>query len=83
MLENPLPGDYALIRAWKADTAGNLIFRLTQRNFNPLMAMAATVTIVEVEEEIVEAGHLDPDAIHVVGIYVDRLVRIPEDGIWV
>ncbi|MCH7817013.1 MAG: hypothetical protein IIC60_10645, partial [Proteobacteria bacterium] len=49
VLEYPLPGDYGLIRAWKADTAGNLVFRLTQRNFNPLMAMAATVTIVEVE----------------------------------
>ena len=83
VLELPLPGDYGLIRAWKADTAGNLVFRLTQRNFNPLMAMAATVTIVEVEEEIVEAGELDPDLIHVAGIYVDRLVRIPEDGIWV
>ena len=83
VLELPLPGDYGLIRAWKADTAGNLVFRLTQRNFNPLMAMAATVTIGEVEEEIVEAGDLDPDLIHVAGIYVDRLVRIPEDGIWV
>ena len=83
VLELPLPGEYGLIRAWKADTAGNLVFRLTQRNFNPLMAMAATVTIVEVEEKIVEAGELDPDLIHVAGIYVDRLVRIPEDGIWV
>ncbi|HIN25106.1 MAG TPA: 3-oxoacid CoA-transferase subunit A [Dehalococcoidia bacterium] len=83
VLELPLPGDYGLIRAWKADTAGNLVFRLTQRNFNPLMAMAATVTIVEVENDIVEAGELDPDLIHVAGIYVDRLVRIPEDGIWV
>ena len=83
VLELPLPGDYGLIRAWKADTAGNLVFRLTQRNFNPLMAMAATVTIVEVENDIVEAGELDPDLIHVAGIYVDRLVRIPEDGIWI
>ncbi len=78
-----MPGDYGLIRAWKADKAGNLVFRLTQRNFNPLMAMAAKVTIVEVENDIVEAGELDPDLIHVAGIYVDRLVRIPEDGIWV
>ena len=83
VLELPLPGDYGPFRAWKADTAGNLVFRLTQRNFNPLMAMAATVTIVEVENDIVEAGELDPDLIHVAGIYVDRLVRIPEDGIWV
>ena len=83
VLELPLPGDYGLIRAWKADTAGNLVFRLTQRNFNPLMAMAAAVTIVEVEEDIVKAGELDPDLIHVAGIYVDRMVRIPADGIWV
>ena len=83
VLELPLPGDYGLIRAWKADTAGNLVFRLTQRNFNPLMAMAATVTIVEVENDIEEAGELDPAAIHVAGIYVDRQVRIPEDGIWI
>jgi 3-oxoacid CoA-transferase A subunit len=82
VLEHPLPGDYGLIRAWKADTFGNLVFRLTQRNFNPLMAMAATTTIVEVENDIVEAGELDPDTIHVPGIYVDRMVRIPEDGIW-
>ena len=82
VLEHPLPGDYGLIRAWKADTLGNLVFRLTQRNFNPLMAMAAATTIVEVENGIVEAGELDPDAIHVPGIYVDRLVCIPEDGIW-
>ena len=77
------PVDMIVTEAWKADTAGNLVFRLTQRNFNPLMAMAATVTIVEVENDIVEAGELDPDLIHVAGIYVDRLVRIPEDGIWV
>ena len=83
VLELPLPGDYGLIRAWKADPTGNLVFRLTPRNCNPLMAMAATVTIVEVENDIVEAGELDPDAIHVAGIYVDRLVRIPEDGIWI
>jgi len=83
VLELPLPGDYGLIRAWKADTSGNLVFRLTQRNFNPLMAMAATTTIVEVEEDIVKAGELDPDLIHVAGIYVDRMVRIPVGGIWV
>ena len=82
VLEHPLPGDYAFIRAWKADTFGNLQFRLTQRNFNVVMAMAATVTIVEVESEIVEAGELEPDHIHVPGIYVDRLVRIPTDGNW-
>ena len=82
VLEHPLRTDYAFIRAWKADTFGNLQFRLTQRNFNPVMAMAATTTIVEVENDIVEIGGLDPDHIHVPGIYVNRLVRIPEDGIW-
>ena len=82
VLEYPLPADYAFVRAWKADTFGNLQFRLAQRNFNPIMAMAAKTTIVEVENGIVEAGELDPDQIHTPGIYVDRIVRIPPDGIW-
>ena len=82
VLEYPLPADFAFIRAWRADTFGNLQFRLTQRNFNPIMAMAATITVVEVENDIVEVGELDPDHIHVPGIYVDRVVRIPPDGIW-
>ena len=82
VLEYPLHADYAFIRAWKADTFGNLQFRLAQRNFNPIMAMAARITIVEVENDIVPAGALDPDQIHVPGVYVDRLVRIPPDGIW-
>jgi 3-oxoacid CoA-transferase A subunit len=82
VLEYPLHADYAFIRAWKADTFGNLQFRLAQRNFNPIMAMAARITIVEVENDIVPAGTLDPDQIHVPGVYVDRLVRIPPDGIW-
>jgi 3-oxoacid CoA-transferase A subunit len=84
VLEYPLQADYAFIRAWKADTFGNLQFRLAQRNFNPIMAMAARITIVEVENDIVAAGDLDPDQIHVSGVYVDRLVRIPPspDGIW-
>ena len=81
VLEYPLFGDYAFIRAWRADTAGNLQFRLAQRNFNVVMAMAATTTIVEVEDAIVEAGELDPDKVHVPGVYVDRLVLIPPDGI--
>ena len=81
VLENPLPADYAFIRAWKADTFGNLQFRLSQRNFNPIMAMAATVTIVEVENDVVAVGELEPDQIHVPGIYVDRIVRIPPDGL--
>jgi len=82
VLEHPLPADYAFIRAWKADTFGNLQFRLTQRNFNPVMAMAATVTIVEVENDVVAMGEIEPDNVHVPGIYVDRIVRIPSDGIW-
>jgi 3-oxoadipate CoA-transferase alpha subunit len=82
VLEYPLPADYAFIRAWRADTFGNLQFRLAQRNFNPIMAMAARITVVEVEHDIVPVGELDPDQIHVPGVYVDRLVRIPPEGIW-
>jgi len=84
VLEYPLHADYAFIRAWKADTFGNLQFRLAQRNFNPIMAMAARITVVEVENDIVAGGELDPDQIHVPGVYVDRLVHIPPppDGIW-
>jgi len=78
VLEYPLPADYAFIRAYRADTFGNLQFRLTQRNFNPVMATAATVTIVEVEDKIVPVGDLDPDTIHVPGIYVDRMILIKE-----
>ena len=84
LLETALLADYAFIRAWKADTAGNLIYRRAARNFNPIMAMAAACTIVEVEEPIVPAGELDPDHIHTPGLYVHRLVQIPEDGLfWV
>ena len=81
VLEYPLPADYAFIRAWRADTFGNLQFRLAQRNFNPIMAMAADITVVEVEDAIVEPGELDADQIHLPGVYVDRLVKIPPDGI--
>ena len=82
VLEYPLHADYAFIRAWRADTFGNLQFRLTQRNFNPIMAMAARITIVEVEDDIVPVGDLDPDKVHVPGVYVNRLVKIPPDGIF-
>ena len=78
VLEYPLPADYAFIRAYRAENFGNLQFRLTQRNFNPVMATAATVTIVEVEDKIVPVGELDPDEIHLPGIYVDRMVLIPD-----
>jgi len=74
ILEEAITGDFALIKGWKADTKGNIIFRRTARNFNPPMATAARVTIAEVEE-IVEAGQLDPDEIHLPGIYVHRLLK--------
>jgi 3-oxoacid CoA-transferase subunit A len=73
VMERSLTADVALVKAWKADKAGNLIFRRTARNFNPLCAMAGRVTVAEVEE-IVETGSLDPDAIHTPGIFVQRLV---------
>ncbi|MDN0082773.1 CoA transferase subunit A [Crenobacter sp. SG2305] len=73
ILEHSLTADVALIKAWKADKAGNLVFNKTARNFNPLCAMAGRVTVVEVEE-LVETGALDPDQIHLPGIYVDRIV---------
>jgi 3-oxoacid CoA-transferase subunit A len=74
VLETGLTADVALVKAWKADTEGNLIYRKTARNFNPMMATAARVTIAEVEH-IVPAGELDPDQIHTPGIYVQRLIR--------
>ncbi|WOB48129.1 CoA transferase subunit A [Xanthomonas hydrangeae] len=73
VLETALQADVALAKAWRADTAGNLVFRKTARNFNPACAMAGRVCIVEVEE-IVEVGAIDPDQVHLPGIYVDRLV---------
>jgi 3-oxoacid CoA-transferase subunit A len=72
--ETWLRADLAIIKAWKADPEGNLMFRMTARNFNPVMATAGKVTIVEVEE-IVEAGELDANAIHTPGIYVDRIIK--------
>lgn len=74
VLETAITGDFALVKAWKADTAGNLIFRKSARNFNPVMCKAAKVAIAEVEE-IVEVGQLDPDQVHLPGIYVDRVVK--------
>ena len=84
VLEYPLHADYAFIRAWKADTLGNLQYRLSQRNFNAIMAQAARVTIAEVEEDILEVGAFDPDHIHTASICVDRIVKIPPppEGIW-
>jgi len=74
IMEEAITGDFALVKAWKADTTGNLVFRKTARNFNPDCARAARITIAEVEE-IVPAGQLDPDSIHLPGIYVDRLLK--------
>ena len=73
IMERALVPDVSLVKAWKADVSGNLVFRRTARNFNPAAAMAGKVTIAEVEE-IVPLGALDPDAIHLPGIYVQRLV---------
>jgi 3-oxoacid CoA-transferase subunit A len=73
VLEHALTGDFALIKAWKADETGNLVFRKTARNFNPMMAAAGRITIAEVEQ-IVPAGALDPDHVHVPGIFVQRVV---------
>lgn len=74
ILETGLKADLSIVKAWKADTEGNLIYRKTARNFNPMMATAGKVTVVEVEE-IVPIGSLDPDHIHTPGIYVDRIVQ--------
>ena len=73
ILEHALVPEVSLVKAWKADKSGNLIFRRTARNFNPAVAMAGRITVVEVEE-IVETGTFDPDAVHLPGIYVSRLV---------
>jgi len=74
VLETGLTADISLVKAWKADAEGNLIYRKTARNFNPMMATAGRVTIAEVEE-IVETGTFDPDQIHTPGIFVQRLIR--------
>jgi len=74
ILEESITGDFAIVKAWKADHYGNLVFRKTARNFNPMAATAGKITVVEVEE-IVEPGELDPDQIHTAGIYVDRLIQ--------
>lgn len=73
LLETALKADFSLIRGWKADRTGNVVYRKTARNFNPVMAAAGAVTIAEVEE-LVEVGDLEPDSIHTPGIYVQKLV---------
>lgn len=74
LLEYAFDADYAIVKAWKGDTDGNLIYKETARNFNPLMAMAGKITIAEVEE-LVPAGKLDPNNIHTPGIYVHRIFQ--------
>jgi 3-oxoacid CoA-transferase subunit A len=74
LMEKAFEADFAIVKAWKGDTAGNLIYKSTARNFNPMMAMAGKITIAEVEE-LVPAGELDPDHIHTPGIYVHRIFQ--------
>jgi 3-oxoacid CoA-transferase subunit A len=74
LMEMAFNADFAIVKAWKGDTAGNLVYRLTSRNFNPVMAMAGKITIAEVEE-LVEVGELEPDHIHTPGIYVHRIFK--------
>ncbi|HEX8700046.1 MAG TPA: CoA transferase subunit A [Myxococcaceae bacterium] len=82
VLEKPLKADFAIIRAWKADRWGNLVFRKTARNFSPMMCMAAKVTIVEAEH-IVEPGELDGDLIHVPSIFVHRIIQSKNLKKWI
>ena len=74
MLEHAIRGDFAIVKAWKGDAWGNLVFRKTARNFNPMIATAGKVTIAEVEE-LVPVGSLDPDLIHTPSIYVQRIFQ--------
>ena len=74
ILESALTADFAIVKAWKGDTAGNLVYKSTARNFNPMMAMAGKITIAEVEE-MVEEGELDPNTIHTPGIFVQRIFK--------
>ncbi len=77
VMETGLKADLSVVKAWKGDRSGNLVFRKTARNFNPMMASAGKVTVAEVEE-LVEVGELDPDQIHVPSLYVDRIVFAPD-----
>jgi len=82
LLELAIKADVALVKAYKGDRMGNLVYRMTARNFNPLMAVAAEFTIAEVEE-IVDVGKLDPEIIVTPGIFVDRVVKAPKRGEWI
>ncbi len=78
VMERGLTADLSIVHAWKADTEGNLVFRMTARNFNPMMATAGRKTVVQVEN-LVPAGSINPDHIHTPGIYVDRIVHLPNE----
>lgn len=80
LMERAIKADYALVRAYKADKVGNLVYRGTGRQFNPIMAMNATITIAEVDE-IVEPGEIDPEVVVTPGIFVDRIVKVPEEDL--
>ena len=84
LLEYALPLDYAFIRARRADAFGNLQFHRAQRNFNPVMATAARITVVEVDEPVLPLGAIDPDQVHCSGIFVHRVVPVPPEpeGLW-
>jgi len=82
VLETPLKADFAIVRAWKADRWGNLVFRKTARNFSPMMCMAGKVTIVEAEH-IVAAGEIDPDQVHLPGIFVQRIIQSKDLQKWI
>ena len=77
VMERGLVADVALVHAWRGDTEGNLVYRMTARNFNPIMATAAKLVVAQVEE-LVEPGQLDPDSIVTAGVFVDRVVHVPE-----
>jgi 3-oxoacid CoA-transferase subunit A len=77
VLEKGITGDFALVKAWKGDKFGNLIFRKTARNFNPMIATAGKITVAEVEE-LVEIGELEPDQIHTPGVYIQRIIKGPK-----
>jgi 3-oxoacid CoA-transferase subunit A len=82
IFEKPLKADYAIVRAWKGDKWGNLVFRKTARNFSPMMCTAARITIAEVEN-LVEVGELDPDSVHVPSVYVKRIFKGSNYQKWV
>jgi 3-oxoacid CoA-transferase subunit A len=75
-METALKANLSIVHAWKGDKSGNLVYRETARNFNPMMATAGEITVAEVEH-LVEAGELDPDTIHTPGIFVQRIVHVP------